>query len=560
MRKVGSPHPVALGCMSSEITPLARPLRNYVYPVAPEEVISFFPQKKRKLYLRELRSLSAFPLIKKDILIKAFVKNEKLKILEKDGDPRMIQARSPRFNLMLGSYTRPIEKALYHLRDHKGEKYIVKGLNSQQRANLMWSKWQRFKRPAAVSGDLSRWDMHVHLSLVELAHKFYQELNPDPLLKDLLKAQLRNKGVTSDGLWYSVDGSVMSGDMTTALGNCVLVVLILETFRKLTLTEKGRADLRLLDIHVSSPIEMAVVDDGDDHVIMVEETDVPEIRRAIPRWFEMCGHEYKVEGYTTNFHEILFCQSKPLLTKRGWDLVPDPHKVLATAFVATGSITRDRKMLKQYLGTVWEARAILHLGVPVMGPLFQRLAQANKHRLSEKQAGELVRGLSQQLERILEMYALKRRKLVYGPILRPSPEERVQLWEAWGITPDDQERLESLSVPFPSLGHIPTVRTLKPPTGMPFLPRTAGMPPAYKLVQPTIPCLEGNAYKDCHNKSPPEGDTSPKKGPGLEEVHSFWSRDQPAEGRVERIIRKIGEDVWNGHRDPCGGCNLVQER
>lgn len=334
------------------------------YPASLDTVLSYFPKFKHKTYLKAIQSLYASPPNEIDGRVTAFVKVEKIK--DPNKDPRMIQYRSTRFNILLGRFTRPMEKLLYRLTDPLGERIIAKGMNQRQRAIVLMRKWSAIPDPVAISMDLTRWDLHCNKELLKVMHKFYTTLTPDPELRELLKYQLVNKGTTGAGIKYQSSGGVMSGDMTTALGNCaLLVIVVMDLFQKLTLQEPR--------------LKWALMDDGDDFVLIVNSSYVKFVQTAIKEHFTAIGHVIKMEEPVRQFHQIEFCQMKPLQHHGIVEFVPNPHKVLATAFIVVG--TRDPD---EYLRVVWQGRAILHQGQPVLGPIFLNLTKKYPPKRSVK--------------------------------------------------------------------------------------------------------------------------------------------------------------------------------
>ncbi|USL85435.1 MAG: hypothetical protein [Ixodes ricinus noda-like-virus 1] len=473
-----------------------RPIRGYM------QLIELFPSTKRPGYRRALRNLLNCNLQPKDWMIKAFVKSEKLKIAERDGDPRMIQARSMSFNLEFGLYTRALEKALSHLEDPLAASIginlpmIAKGKNLQERACILRQMWDVMDHPVALSLDLSRWDMHVGPELISVMHAFYLTLQDDSYFRFLLSKQLKNTAVTQNNLRYKNPAGVTSGDMTTALGNCVAVIAILETIRSILLASADEIEERIsgrparptlkcyrlgamaqtgtvsrsseslflkLNRMITSYLQendrprrilceralpMLFFDDGDDHVFLVEKELAPLMKEVLPVWWSGVGHELKVEGETDEFHQILFCQHKPFPTEYGWVMSPDPAKVLATSTVLTGN---NMKQPREYLKTVWTARALLHQGVPVMGPTFQCWSRKMWFvgQLSQERMARDVQGLYN---------LLKWNKLLYvrsGINNRITPEQRLVFYQQWGITPDQQKELEMC---MPPSNPRPTIR------------------------------------------------------------------------------------------------------
>lgn len=448
LREVPLPDPMMISELDYTTQSLAKRLDGLCYVAEQDQVLSLLPQKKRKLYLRELQSLSDYPLTKRDRLVKAFVKNEKLQILEKDGDPRMIQARTPRFNLVFATYTKPMEHALYTLKHPiTGRKLIAKGLNLRQRAWQMRQMWESKRNPVSCQNDLSRFDAHVNLPMMECLHRFYLALIHDPLLRELLQVQLRNKGFTQHNNVYEVTASVMSGDMTTALGNCVLVAAVVLTYQRLLLQGSSlvftKSQVAMLNSLSLREKVIEVVLDGDDHVMIMEKELLPLVQESLPKFWASLGHSLKIEGVTDQFERITFCQHRPFKNDHLWEMVPDPRKVLATSFVVTGAHASTNESASEYLGTLWDARAILHQGVPVLGPLFARLAKENTRRM---------RNVGTSLDGIERLLSSDGRTRVHGQNI--TAEKRLAFDLSWQIDPDLQRSLEEMIVPPPRLENV----------------------------------------------------------------------------------------------------------
>lgn len=394
------------------------------------ELVNQFPQRKRKAYWKAWHSLQESPLSGRDSHVTAFIKAEKKEILGKDPDPRMIQFRSMRFNLALGAYTRPLEKLLYQLKDRFGLRYFAKGLNWRQRAEALKTCWDRYTNPRALSLDLSRWDAHCSEELLKVGHYFTTLLFPDPELKELLRCQLRNRGSSRAGMRYKCPGGVMSGDMTTAYGNCVLVLLIIKTM------------LRQLGPRLKSYVSAQI--DGDDYVLIGEEEDIKVVSEYISQWFLACGHELKVEGFTDKFENIVFCQSKPLYHHGMWDMVADPLKTIQRSLCIPGGFCRTQEAARAYLGEICYMRAILHQGQPVLGPLFHRLSHQFPRTTKLADTYWNVK---------MDVFkSFDARQKIY--IRDVEPESRLMFEQSWGLSPQQQAEYEALQVP--ALKHVPT--------------------------------------------------------------------------------------------------------
>lgn len=367
------PQPTRLGLqmLNQQADEMIRNLPE-THPIPGDQLLSTFPRHKRKLYERVAKSLLEVPLTAEDAHLKSFVKCE---MVEPSKDPRMIQARNPRYNWRLARFTRALEPKLYKIK-HEGFRCIHKGLNGAQRARLLRAQWDLHENPAALSVDASRWDRHCHQKVLQVEHRVYLEKMPYRELRWLLEQQLTNVGRTQNGLRYQVTGGRMSGDMNTALGNCLLAVMM------------AKAALQALQIRAH------IANDGDDLVLIGERPDVERIQERLQGIYLQFGQELKLEGggLQTEFHQILFCQHKPNLSNGQWQMCPDPRKVLQTAMGVSGAY-----QVGPYLGTKLECRAILHHAQPYLGNLFARFATEYPQRLRSGLREQVMRSLDARL-------------------------------------------------------------------------------------------------------------------------------------------------------------------
>lgn len=320
----------------------------FVEPWHLQDVVNSFKGSRRKKYQLAYESLTVDPLTATDARISSFVKAEKFNPEEKENpDPRMIQARSPRYNLVIAKYLRPIEHYIYNLSDSQGVRMIAKGLNQADRASLLKEKFQMFDDPVCFSLDASRWDKHVSKKVLEVEHRFYLRLHGGhPELDRLLKWQLKNKCVTSNGVRYTVDGGRMSGDINTALGNCLLMVVM------------ALAGLRALVIK-----KFQLLDDGDDLLIIVERGDVCKIHK-LPEKFLDYGQELKVENITSDIRSVIFCQSQMVSNGEGDIMLRNWKKILSHACCGTKH-WNDRNMVRPMMGLVGRCELALCAGIPI---------------------------------------------------------------------------------------------------------------------------------------------------------------------------------------------------
>lgn len=149
---------------------------------------------------------------KRDTTLKSFVKAEKFNPLLKPSKPRLINARSPRFNLRLATYLKPLEHFLWRVlrtrcRGVRKTRVVGKGLNGRQRAKLIADKKEAIGEGCTVfEVDGKAFEAHVTVDEISFEHGVYlAAYNSDPELSRMLDCQRRLKGVTSCGIKYERD-------------------------------------------------------------------------------------------------------------------------------------------------------------------------------------------------------------------------------------------------------------------------------------------------------------------------------------------------------------------
>lgn len=350
-------------------------------PVPPEQWTAKYSGMKAQRYKAAIRSLEVSPLVRKDSYIQAFVKAEK--IADPSKDPRMIQARSGRYNVVLGSYLKAIEHRLYNIKGTgplrkylPSTRLIMKGLSMPARGAALTQKWNALKDPVQLSLDCSRFDAHCSKRLLQVEHSVYLRcfLN-SPELARVLSWQLQNKCFTQDGVVYDCEGRRMSGDMNTALGNCVLMVMML-------------ADA-MMQIGVP-PDKYDIADDGDDCALFVEKEFVPIVRKRIVDIFSEYGHDLKVEEVIDSFEKVTLCGARVIRVGGRRVAILDPRRTIGKSRVVL-KVRREPEWLQKYVSTVGQCLLALHAGVPVLQAHALYLLRAHKQRLKEVPGSYLYR-------------------------------------------------------------------------------------------------------------------------------------------------------------------------
>ncbi|APG76587.1 hypothetical protein 2 [Wenling tombus-like virus 2] len=202
------------------------PLPTYDYQLdvqkwSMHQVVKKYEGPQRAKMVRALYYTRQLTITRWHSRVKMFIKQEK--VLDPQKPPRAIQYRTAEYNLMLGQYLKPIEKALYMYRDSHGLPVFAKGYNVNERAWIVKDKYELFDDPVIYQVDFSKFDAHVTKQHLEAEHAVYLKAFPGShTLSYLLKQQLANNGITQNGIKYHTNGKRMSGDLNTGLGNSII--------------------------------------------------------------------------------------------------------------------------------------------------------------------------------------------------------------------------------------------------------------------------------------------------------------------------------------------------
>nr|QUS52807.1 hypothetical protein 2 [Mute swan feces associated tombus-like virus 6] len=386
-------------------------------PKGDGEWLDQYTGRKKRKYLEAQADLASTPIRRSDSYVAAFIKAEKIFELK---DPRLIQARSARYNYEIGNYLKPIEHFLYNIKGTgRLKKYlppgrlIAKGCNMGRRALLILKKMQRFADPLVVSLDASRFDAHV-TDMLRVEHLIYLRYWRSPHLQRLLAWQYYNRGRTSTGVRYRLLGSRMSGDMNTALGNCLLSIIMLANIMR---------SLRV------SPTKWDMLCDGDDVLLFISRND-SWLMEKLTELYREHGMVIKLENVTSTYHKVLFCQSHPIDTPLGPRMVALPERTLSRSLVGVRHWAED-KFVPRYLALIGYCELALNMGVPILQEFAcTTLSWGTVLPRNLQMSGRLVKAMREEREH--PIYPL--------PI---TDDARYSFWEATGISPTEQRAYEA---------------------------------------------------------------------------------------------------------------------
>lgn len=367
---------------------------------------------KWRLYNNAYRSLLRSAVNRGDATLRPFTKFEKQALLKAC---RIINPRSPRYNLALGKYLKKAEKVFFHaineawgsVTDHT----VIKGMNVKQVASVFREKWVRFSNPVAVGLDATKFDMHVSVPALKYEHSFYNQVFESEELAELLSWQLDNRGTAycQDGMVkFKMPGTRSSGDLNTSLGNCVIMCALIWSLCR----ELG--------------IEAELANNGDDCVLIMEREDLERFQEAVVPWFERKGFRMAVEEPVDVFEKIEFCQSHPVWDGEGWTMVRNLFACLEKDPMCLIPI-QNEKVWRKWLGAVGDCGRALVPGIPILSAFYQVFERSG------------TRATARFKQHIFKNTSMLERTGGLNQTDRPvSDKARASFYRAFGVTPDYQ--------------------------------------------------------------------------------------------------------------------------
>ncbi|APG76369.1 hypothetical protein 1 [Shahe tombus-like virus 1] len=383
--------------------------------VARDEYPGLYTGRKRGVYERALESLKVRAINFRDAWVNTFVKAEKVNLDSKgDPAPRVIQPRSPRYNLEVGRYLKLFEKELCAGFERVwGYPVVLKGKNAQDVGAAMADHWQQFAQPVAVGLDASRFDQHVSKDALRWEHSVYNSVFNSPELRRLLQWQLRNHGIARVEdliVEYDIEGCRMSGDINTGLGNCLIMSSIVIAYCE------------------QAGIYFRLANNGDDCVLFVDKADLGALA-GIDQWFLDFGFTLTREEPVYVLEQVVFCQAQPVLTSTGWRMVRDPRTAMSKDCVSLLGWD-NAQSFKLWASAIGACGLSLTRGVPVWEAWYSRLVHLGAGAVSQGVADHVWdSGLGYMSRGVLG-----------GEV---DAEARVSFYRAFGILPDLQEALEA---------------------------------------------------------------------------------------------------------------------
>lgn len=396
---------------------LLKGLSKKQHPLEHSEFAECYHGPRKTRYLKAAEDLARDPVKREDAHIKFFLKFETYDFETKIPSPRGINPRSDRYAVSLGSYIRPIEKRIYkNISRVFGYRVVLKGMNQAARGEIISSYWNEFVNPVAIPIDASRFEQSVDEAILEWEHSIYQSFYlGDGKLAKMLRWQRLNIGrcYLEDGkLKFKIRGKRMSGDVNTALGNCLISAAC------------GHAYLSHANI-----LKHRFFCDGDDAVLIIERSDLLRVQRTLKPWYAELSFRMKVEKPVFILEELDFCQSRPVYTTEGYIMVRVPYRALSKDAVSKKPLDNHR-VYRRWMRAVGEGGMSLSGGIPVMQAYYKAILDA---------AGDIKPLQNDPVQRDFTAYKLIGMNRKYAPV-----QERVRasFCLAFGIDPASQRVIE----------------------------------------------------------------------------------------------------------------------
>jgi len=383
-------------------------------PVSPEQFAEMYKGRAKARALNAVEDYHKYGVTRQDSISTVFNKMEKV---NPGKAPRNINPRTPVYNLALGVYLKPIEHMVYKAITRASGNLIpvvMKGYNVVDVATLIRKKWDMFSDPVCVGLDATKFDMHVSASMLQWEHSVYLELfGYDPELTKLLKWQVANKGrgFSHDGkLKFNIYGTRFSGDMNTAMGNCLIMCACVVAYAK------------------SKGVSCELANNGDDCVVIMDKSDLPKFQLGLPDWFLQVGFRMTVEQPVYEFEELEFCQMHPVYDGLAWRMVRDHNMSREKDSIALLDISKCGAYGK-WMAAVGECGLALNSGMPVLQSMYLAF---NRHGKPGR-VGDALQ---------MQSGAMFLRKGLVAKYRKVSDIARVSYYKAFDVTPDEQVALE----------------------------------------------------------------------------------------------------------------------
>lgn len=287
------------------------------------EIVDTYSGPRKLRYEQALKNLDERDLTLRHFHQTVFIKYEALDCTDKKKEahkPRIICPRTYEASLEIGRVVKPAEHKIYRAVDKlfRG-RTIVKGLNSRERAEVVWECLDTFKDPVVIPCDASHADSSVDDGHRHLLHWVYRKIfGADPLIDMIENARCGMQTMYGETTTHRVKVvgrfGLGSGDQDTSL---VMNFLM------------GVLHWTLCD---SLGVRCRAVIDGDDTLLVVERQCYALVRERMTSFFFEHGFTMVAEPLVdpaTHPHMISHCKAFLHWDGTEWNMVRDLRQVLS---------------------------------------------------------------------------------------------------------------------------------------------------------------------------------------------------------------------------------------
>jgi len=387
------------------------------------EILKRYRGLKRLRYSQAYARMTepGFVLKRRNSNLRAFVKNERHNDNGKE-KPRIIHVPDAVYALRLAFYLKNLEAFIYTWQSNetvsKGP-VCVKGWSNFKKASVIKRYTELFSGPyTVISIDASAFDSHVRPEMLDLEHSVYTGVfepghdgkSPLAEFRKILGWQLARKAKTSHGITYSMTGGRASGDMNTAVGNVVIMTLMVMAYGRI---------LREID----PTFKYDTLGDGDDVLVFMSVCHENLFKAHLHRVFGIFGFKMRIDKVAHNLHDILFCQHNVVLLgpRMTPHFVRDPLKTIRWS-LATTRLADHKTRVSRVLSIglcLWS----INVGVPVLEAYALAIIRICGHYAIEQPTSDSIEHYH--LSRIKSQFGLETLEDVQAKLVEISMTDKV---------------------------------------------------------------------------------------------------------------------------------------
>jgi len=333
--------------------------------------------RKRAYIEKAIEQLSQGYVYKVPCKIKAFTKKEKTEIYEHDlaydddlihysdnekghiKDPRMVMPTEVTHRLQVSQFFGGDNEHIIinNVNETFGYTVVMKGLDTLQVGEALRGSWDFYagQSPVCCLLDCSRFDAHVNTTTMRWAQSVYADMLDECYQIDAVKL-LRDFEKLAISV-HCPDGNVKVKTKKSVLPSGVPVTSTMAVLIVCGVLYKYRHWARFFD-------------NGDDFGFIAPASVSTRLSKDLVKAFDDIGQEVIVEGSTTIFEKIKFCQMQPVWNGEQYTMTRGLEALQKDLFKMKRGLRRD-----VYIKAVSEGGKSLSSGIPVFQKFYDVLGR-----------------------------------------------------------------------------------------------------------------------------------------------------------------------------------------